>query len=69
MDPSYESSIYNLLGVVYLKLFDYDNSLYYYKKGLNLKIDETRKLKSNTILLWFIWLSTITIRPYKFCFH
>lgn len=45
MDPSYESSIYNLLGVVYLKLFDYDNSLYYYKKGLNLKIDKTRKLK------------------------
>ncbi|NDP27158.1 MAG: ATP-binding protein [Flavobacterium sp.] len=45
MDPSYESSIYNLLGVVYLKLFDYDNALYYYKKGLNLKIDEIRKLK------------------------
>ncbi|MDD5151166.1 MAG: ATP-binding protein [Flavobacterium sp.] len=45
MDPSYESSIYNLLGIVYLKLFDYDNALYYYKKGLNLNIDEIRKLK------------------------
>jgi tetratricopeptide (TPR) repeat protein len=45
MDPSYESSIYNLLGVVYLKLFDYDNALNYYNKGLHLKIDTIRKLK------------------------
>ena len=45
MDPSYECSIYNLLGVVYLKLFDYDNALLYYKKALHLKIDEIRKLK------------------------
>lgn len=45
MDPSYECSIYNLLGVVYGKLYDYDNALYYYNKGLNLKIDEIRKLK------------------------
>jgi signal transduction histidine kinase len=45
LDPSYESSIYNLLGVVYLKLFDYDNALYYYTKGSNLKIDDIRKLK------------------------
>ena len=45
MDPSYECSIYNLLGIVYLKLYDYDNALKYYKKALNLKIDEIRKLK------------------------
>jgi signal transduction histidine kinase len=45
LDPSYECSIYNLLGVVYLKLFDFDNALFYYKKALNLKIDEIRKLK------------------------
>lgn len=45
MDPSYECSIYNLLGIVYIKLYDYDNALYYYNKGLNLKIDEVRKLK------------------------
>jgi signal transduction histidine kinase len=45
MDPSYECSIYNLLGIVYLKLYDYDNALYYYNKGLNLKIDTNRKLK------------------------
>lgn len=45
MDPSYESSIYNLLGVISLKLFDYDNALNYYNKGLHLKIDEIRKLK------------------------
>ncbi|MBX9806810.1 MAG: ATP-binding protein [Flavobacteriaceae bacterium] len=45
MDPSYESSLYNLLGVVYLKLFDYNNALHYYNKGLHLKIDKIRKLK------------------------
>lgn len=45
MDPSYEGSIYNLLGIVYSKLYDYDNALYYYKKGVALKIDEIRKLK------------------------
>lgn len=45
MDLTYECSIYNLLGIVYMKLYDYDNSLYYYNKGLNLKIDEVRKLK------------------------
>ena len=45
MDTSYESSIYNLLGVVYLELYDYDNALYYYNKASNLKIDEIRKLK------------------------
>ncbi|HSN47267.1 MAG TPA: ATP-binding protein, partial [Flavobacterium sp.] len=44
-DPSYECSIYNLLGIVYMKLYDYDNALYYYNKGLNLKIDTIRKLK------------------------
>jgi signal transduction histidine kinase len=45
MDPSYESSIYNLLGIVYVKLYDYDNALFYYNKGLNLNIDVIRKLK------------------------
>lgn len=45
LDPSYECSIYNLLGIVYMKLYDYDNALYYYDKGINLKIDTIRKLK------------------------
>ncbi|HAH53910.1 MAG TPA: ATP-binding protein [Flavobacterium sp.] len=45
MNPSYENSLYNLLGVVYTKLFDYDNAIYYYNKGANLKIDEIGKLK------------------------
>lgn len=45
MDPSYECSIYNLLGIVYMKLYDYENALKYYNKGLNLKIDTIRKLK------------------------
>ena len=45
MDPSYESSLYNLLGVVYLELYDYDNALYYYNKASHLKIDEIRRLK------------------------
>lgn len=43
--PSYECSIYNLLGVVYEKLYDYDNAIHYYDKALHLKIDEIRKLK------------------------
>jgi signal transduction histidine kinase len=45
MDLTYECSIYNLLGIVYMKLYDYDNALYYHNKGLHLKIDEIRKLK------------------------
>lgn len=45
LDPSYECSIYNLLGIVYMKLYDYDNALYYYNKGINLNIDTIRKLK------------------------
>ncbi|WP_281336126.1 tetratricopeptide repeat-containing sensor histidine kinase [Flavobacterium eburneipallidum] len=45
IDPAYECSIYNLLGIVNVKLFDYDNALYYYNKGLHLKIDKARKLK------------------------
>lgn len=45
INPAYECSIYNLLGIVYEKLFDYENALYYYNKGTHLKIDETRKLK------------------------
>jgi hypothetical protein len=45
IDPAYETAIYNLLGIVNLKLFDFDNAIHYYNKGLNLKIDETRKLK------------------------
>ena len=47
MDPSYECSIYNLLGVVYEKLYDYDNAIHHYDKALHLKIDEIRKLKLN----------------------
>jgi len=45
IDPAYECSIYNVLGIVYMKLYDYDNALFYYNKGLNLKIDSIRKLK------------------------
>ena len=45
LNPYYESNLYNLLGVVYMKLFDFDNALYYYNKGANLKIDLVRKLK------------------------
>ena len=44
MDPSYECSIYNLLGAVYEKQNDYDKELYYYNKAFNLKIDSIRKL-------------------------
>jgi signal transduction histidine kinase len=44
INPAYECSIYNVLGIVYMKLYDYDNALHYYHKGLNLKIDPSRKL-------------------------
>ena len=44
IDPSYECSIYNLLGAVYEKQNDYDNELYYFNKAFNLKIDSIRKL-------------------------
>jgi signal transduction histidine kinase len=44
IDPSYECSIYNLLGAVYQKQNDYDNELYYFNKAFNLKIDSIRKL-------------------------
>ena len=54
MDAAYESSIYNLLGIVNVKLFDYDNALFYYNKALNLKTDEIRKLKikQNTAVVY-----------------
>ncbi|QBN19663.1 tetratricopeptide repeat-containing sensor histidine kinase [Flavobacterium nackdongense] len=44
IDPAYECSIYNVLGIIYMKLYDYENALHYYHKGLNLKIDSSRKL-------------------------
>ena len=47
MDLTYECSIYNLLGIVYIKLYDYDNALYYHNKGLDLKIDEILFLKNH----------------------
>lgn len=44
MDGTYKCSIYNYLGIINLKLFDYDNALYFYNKALNSKIDDVRKL-------------------------
>jgi signal transduction histidine kinase len=46
IDPSYECSIYNLLGIVNVKLFDYENALFYYNKVLVSKTDAIRKLRS-----------------------
>ncbi|TDD95180.1 tetratricopeptide repeat-containing sensor histidine kinase [Flavobacterium cellulosilyticum] len=45
IDPAYECSLYNLLGIVNVKLFEYDNAIEYYTNGLKLKIDDVRKLK------------------------
>lgn len=45
MDSTYECSIYNLLGVVYLNLYDYDNAFNYFNKASHLQIDAIRKLK------------------------
>jgi len=44
IDPAYECSIYNILGIVYMKLYDYDKAFYYYNKSLALKIDPIRKI-------------------------
>lgn len=45
MDSTYECSIYNLLGVVYMNLYAYDNALNYFNKASHLQIDAIRKLK------------------------
>ena len=45
MDGTYECAIYTNLGIINLKLFDYENALYFYNKALNSKIDDVRKLK------------------------
>lgn len=45
MDGTYECAIYTNLGIINLRLFDYENALYFYKKALNSKIDDVRKLK------------------------
>ena len=45
LDGTYKCATYNLLGIINLKLFDYDNALYFYNKALNSKIDDVRKLK------------------------
>ncbi|RKS98377.1 ATP-binding protein [Flavobacterium sp. 123] len=45
MDGTYECGIYTYLGIINLRLFDYENALYFYNKALNSKIDDVRKLK------------------------
>ncbi|KIA87727.1 tetratricopeptide repeat-containing sensor histidine kinase [Flavobacterium sp. AED] len=48
-DSYYKVSIYNILGINYKNLYDYDNAIYYYNKALNLSEDEIQKivLKNN----------------------
>ncbi|WP_152556910.1 ATP-binding protein [Flavobacterium sp. 83] len=48
-DPYYKVSIYNIMGINYKNLYDYDNAIYYYNKALNLSEGELQKviLKNN----------------------
>ena len=43
-NPKYKWNIYIILALNYLETLDYDNSIYYNKKALNLKIDRDREI-------------------------
>ena len=48
-NPYYKVAIYNILGINYKNLFDYENAIYYHNKALNLSEDELQKgiIKNN----------------------
>lgn len=55
-DLSYKIAIYNLLGMNYSALLDYDNSLYYYKKALKLIKDPALLIPNqNNIALVYLY--------------
>ena len=53
-DSYYKVSIYNILGISYNNLYDYDNAIYYYNKALNLSEDELQKaiIKNNIAVIY-----------------
>jgi signal transduction histidine kinase/Flp pilus assembly protein TadD len=53
-DSYYKVSIYNILGISYNNLYDYDNAIYYYNKALNLSEDELQKaiIKNNIAVVY-----------------
>ncbi|WP_281322494.1 tetratricopeptide repeat-containing sensor histidine kinase [Flavobacterium aestivum] len=53
-DNQYKIAIYNTLGINYVNLFDYDNSIYYYNQAFNLAEDELQKaiLKNNVAVVY-----------------
>jgi signal transduction histidine kinase len=53
-NPYYKVAIYNILGINYKTLFDFDNSIYYYNKALDLSEDELQKavLKNNIAVVY-----------------
>lgn len=53
-DSYYKVSIYNILGISYNNLYDYDNAIYYYNKALNLSEDKLQKaiIKNNIAVIY-----------------
>jgi signal transduction histidine kinase len=53
-DNQYKIAIYNTLGINYVNLFDYENSIYYYNQAFNLAEDELQKaiLKNNVAVVY-----------------
>ena len=41
-NSNYKWTIYTISGINYLNTVDYDNTLYYYNKAINLKTDQYR---------------------------
>jgi signal transduction histidine kinase len=54
-DPAYKCYVYNILGINYKMLFDYDQSLQYYNKSLAITVDELQKsIVKNNIAVTYI---------------
>jgi signal transduction histidine kinase len=53
-DSYYKVSIYNILGISYNNLYDYENAIYYYNRALNLSEDELQKaiIKNNIAVIY-----------------
>jgi signal transduction histidine kinase len=53
-DKQYKIAVYNTLGINYVNLFDYNNSIYYYNQAYNLAEDELQKaiLKNNVAVVY-----------------
>lgn len=49
-DIQYKISVYNILGINYKNLFDYDNAIYYYNQAFNLS--EKAILKNNITVVY-----------------